>query len=520
VKVGPLVVAALLALYLVARWRRVQVENRILGAVAVAALAVYGSGVVHFPSLDTVLKNVGQALGPYTYVLVGVLAFAETGAFVGLVAPGETAVIVGGVVAGQGHIDIVALIALVWVCAVAGDSVSFWLGRRLGRDFLIRHGARVRITEERLEQVEGFLHRHGGPTILIGRFIGFVRPLAPFVASASRMPYRRFIPYDVIAAGLWSALFCLLGYVFWRSLDRVLAIAKQGAFALGAVIGAAVAAVVLYRYLREEENRMRVRTWLDAQAQRPALRPIVRVLRPVWRRVGLPAWRAAMPGLRFLWNRLTPGNLGLEVTTLMAAMTVGAFAFGALGAQVVDHRPLAMDRTGFDAASSLRGSAGIDVAKVVTDLGALPVVAGVVGVVAIFLFVQRRPFEALALLAGLALTVFAVQFAKGAFDRPRPPDALVSTEGKAYPSGHAAYATAYVAAAVAVAHAYRRFAAQTALVVGAIVLAAAVGATRVYLRAHYVSDVLGGYGLAAVTFGVCGVAAVLVAFLRHNARSA
>jgi undecaprenyl-diphosphatase len=159
------------------------------------------------------------------------------------------------------------------------------------------------------------------------------------------------------------------------------------------------------------------------------------------------------------------------------------------------------------------------VAKVVTDLGALPVVAGVVGVVAIFLLVQRRPFEALALLAGLALTVFAVQFAKDAFDRPRPPDALVSTEGKAYPSGHAAYATAYVAAAVAVAHAYRRFAAQTALVVGAIVLAAAVGATRVYLRAHYVSDVLGGYGLAAVTFGFCGVVAVLVAFLRHNARS-
>lgn len=518
-KVGPLAVGGLLAGYLVVRWRRVQVENRILGAIAVAALAVYGSGVVHLPSLDKVLEDVGRTLGPYTYALVGALAFAETGAFVGLVAPGETAVLVGGVVAGQGQIDVVVLIALVWACAVAGDAVSFSLGRRLGRGFLIRHGARVRITDERLRQVERFLHRYGGPTILIGRFIGFVRPLAPFVAGASRMTYRRFVPYDVIAAGLWSATFCLLGYVFWRSLDQVLAIAKKGAFWLGVVVAATVAAVVAYRYLRDPDNRARARAWLDEQSRRPALRPLVRVLRPVWRRVGMPAWRAAVPSLRFLWNRLTPGNLGLEVTTLLAAATVGGFAFGGLGSAAADDRPLGLDRTGFDVASSLRTSAGVDVAKVVTDLGALPTAAAVVAVVALLLLARRRPLEAVALVGGLALTVVAVDFAKQAFDRPRPPTPLVHTEGKAYPSGHSAYATAYVAAALAVGHAFRHFANRAALVVGAILLAVAVGATRVYLHAHYLSDVLGGYGLAAVAFGICGALAILVAFVRHNGRS-
>src|SRR3954469_3682345 len=158
-KVGPLVVAGLLALYLVARWRHVRGENRVLGAIAVAALAVYGSGLVHPPSLDKVLEDVGRALGPFTYLLVGGLAFLETGAFVGLVAPGETAVIVGGVVAGQGRISLPVLIGLVWACAVAGDVTSFMLGRRLGRGFLLRHGARLKITEERLEQVEGFFER-------------------------------------------------------------------------------------------------------------------------------------------------------------------------------------------------------------------------------------------------------------------------------------------------------------------------------------------------------------------------
>ena len=146
------------------------------------------------------------------------MAFLETGAFVGLIAPGETVVIVGGLVAGQGEINIIILIGLVWVCAVAGDTTSFLLGRRLGREFILKHGHRVRITETRLEQVEGFLHRHGGATILFGRFLGLVRALAPFVAGASRLPVRRFLPYDIVAAGAWATTFCLLGYIFWQFL--------------------------------------------------------------------------------------------------------------------------------------------------------------------------------------------------------------------------------------------------------------------------------------------------------------
>src|SRR5918998_1420532 len=98
-----------------------------------------------------------------------VLAFLETGAFVGLVAPGETVVIAGGVVAGQGEIELLPLIGIVWACAVLGDTTSFYIGRRLGRPFLERHGPRVKITEERLQQVESYLQRHGGKTILIGR---------------------------------------------------------------------------------------------------------------------------------------------------------------------------------------------------------------------------------------------------------------------------------------------------------------------------------------------------------------
>ena len=256
----PLVVAGLVLAAITFRWGRLSRQNRALGAMFVIALAVYGSGVVHFPNLEDASRQVGKTLGSHTYLLVGVLAFLETGAGIGLIAPGELAVVIGGVAAGQGHIQIALLILLVWGCAFAGDTVSFLLGRRLGREFLIRHGPKVKLTPERLEQVERFFARHGGKTILIGRFIGLVRALAPFVAGASKMAPRRFLPYSFLAAGVWSATLSILGYVFWQSFDQAAAIAKQGTLALGALIGFLLAAAWAYRTLRERQSRMNVQT--------------------------------------------------------------------------------------------------------------------------------------------------------------------------------------------------------------------------------------------------------------------
>ena len=239
------------------------------------AALVYGLGVVHLPNLEQLLIDVGERLGKWTYVLVGALAFCETGAFIGLIAPGETALLLGGLVAGQGQVDVLTMIAIVWACAVAGDLTSFYLGRRLGRAFMVKHGPKVQITEARLEQVERFFDRHGGKAILIGRFVGLVRAMAPFMAGSSGMPLRRFVPYDVIGAGLWGSTFVLLGYVFWQSFSQLVDYAKKGALALGAVIVLVVAIVWLVRWLRNAENRARMREWMERQAQRPALRPLV-----------------------------------------------------------------------------------------------------------------------------------------------------------------------------------------------------------------------------------------------------
>jgi membrane protein DedA with SNARE-associated domain len=507
-KTGPLVAAVVLAVFLLVRRRKLEPTLLIGGVIAVIGLAIYGAGLVELPNVEKLLTDAGDALGAWTYAVVAAAAFLETGAFVGLVAPGETIMVFGGVVAGQGKVNIIALIALVWAAAVAGDVTSYYLGRRLGRDFLVKHGPKVQITEERLHKVEGFFDKHGGKTILIGRFVGLVRAIAPFLAGSSGMPLRRFLPYDVIGAGAWATTFLLLGYIFWRRFADVLDYAHKGASWLAATIVVVVAVVLLVRLIRSPERRAQAGRWIDEQLDRPVLRPLGAVLRPLWQRT-----RAQR---RFLLDRVRPGTLGLEFTTLGAIASVGSFIYIGYLVVLQDTVTTPGDRRGLRWADALNSPALTSIAKVVTALGSLPVAGGVVAIAATVLATRRRLLEAATLVVAMVLVYAGVHLTKDATDRPRPSGPLIDTDLSAYPSGHSAYAVAWVAVAVVLTRTLPSLARATALVVAACVLVLLVAASRVYLRVHYLSDVLGGIGMASMIFALCGMAALVVARVRHN----
>jgi membrane protein DedA with SNARE-associated domain len=211
-----------------------------LGVAAATALALLTFGVVQAPDFEAILTDLSDALGAWTYALVAGLAFLETGAFVGLVAPGETAVVLGGVVAASGEVELGLMLALTWGAAAAGDLTSFLLGRRLGRRFLDAHGARVGITQPRLATVDRFFDRHGGRAILLGRFVGLVRAVAPFLAGAARMRLRAFLPASLLGTAAWSAAFVLIGYAFSRSFGEVTDLVTHGALALVVLLAAAL----------------------------------------------------------------------------------------------------------------------------------------------------------------------------------------------------------------------------------------------------------------------------------------
>jgi membrane protein DedA with SNARE-associated domain/membrane-associated phospholipid phosphatase len=483
--------------------RRSHLVQLIVLAVIVGAFVALNRVLPNI-DLQQALDDVSTTLGSFTYVLVGLGAFLETGAFVGLVLPGETVVILGGAVAGQGETSIVLTIGVVWLGALMGDSVSFVLGRRLGRGFLLRHGPKVRITRERFARVEEYFSRHGGKTIVIGRFIGLVRALAPFIAGSSGMRYTYYLPFSVLGTGLWAATFGLIGYFASQSLDAAARTAGQGTLLFGIAVSVIVAIVVAVRFLRQSENRRRLVAEMERRA---ALRPL------------LAAGRRVAPPARFLWARLTPGGLGLQLTTLLAVLAVSLYVVVAYTVVVSgDPGPTPGDRTAFDLAGHLRAAWVTDAAKIVTALGSAAVNLPLAAVAALLLVARRRWDEAAVLVAAVAIIYIGVAELKDGTARPRPSNSLIDAGGSAFPSGHAAHAVIFPWLALTLTVRLRPgMAGGTALLVLGIALAALVGLSRVYLRVHYLSDVSGGWALGVAAFAACGVVAMIVTHLRQNA---
>jgi undecaprenyl-diphosphatase len=337
-----------------------------------------------------------------------------------------------------------------------------------------------------------------------------VRALAPFIAGSSGLAYRRFVPYSVVGTGLWATLFCTLGYLFWRSFDKVAHLVGQAIFGLGLTVALIVGVVVAYR------RRQAIGNWFAAHERHPLVRPLLAVGRPLHRRVVRPVTHVAMPYLRFLFDRISPGGLGLELTTLLAIAGVGLFVFVAY-LTAVDHNagPTPLDAELLDLGDRLRTDTLVDVAKVVTALGAFPTVAALVIAASVLLIVRRRYAEVLVLVLGFTLVYLAVNVTKDVVARPRPDGPFVGTWGHAYPSGHAAYATAWVAVAVALTRRLRLVASGALVFIG-LAVAVAVGVSRVYLRAHWASDVWGAIGLGAGIFALLAAIALVVEYIRHN----
>jgi undecaprenyl-diphosphatase len=471
-------------------------------ALVIGAVYFFISRQLGHLDLQSLLEEVSNTLGAWTYLLVGVFAFAETGAFVGLVVPGETVMLLGGAVAGQGAIDIYVLIAIAWFAAWLGDTTSFFLGRRLGREFVLKHGPRVGISHERFEKVEDYFGRHGGKTIFIGRWISLVRAFAPFIAGSSGMGYRAFVPYSILGTGLWASLHILVGYVFSSAIESAGHYAARGAFVLAALIVVTATTVFVVRKLREEENREAAVRWMEEHRATAWMVDIAR-----------------RPQFRFLWDRVTPGGtFGLEFTSLMATLAVALFVLVAYAVIIGgDPGPTPGDETALELVGHIQTGALTSVAKVVSWLGSALAVGLAAAICATLLAWRRRWVEFWVLVGGMAITQTGIDVLESAVDRPRPPDPLVSGAGSSFPSSHAAHSVFYLWLAITIILRLRPgMARATAVVVAGFAITALIGLSRVYLEVHYLSDVSAGWALGAAAFSFSAAVGLVVSQVRQN----
>jgi membrane-associated protein len=165
--------------------------------------------VIHF---DKYLPGIIEAYGFWTYLILFAIIFCETGLVVFPYLPGDSLLFVAGALAGAGFLNVEILIVSLIVAAVLGDSVNYWIGHKVGMKILTLRYCLVK--KEQLEKTEEYFARYGGLTIVIARFVPFIRTFAPFLAGIGKMSYRWFITYNVIGAVLWISGFLLAGYFF------------------------------------------------------------------------------------------------------------------------------------------------------------------------------------------------------------------------------------------------------------------------------------------------------------------
>jgi membrane-associated protein len=163
-----------------------------------------------FLHLDKHLGDVIRDYGTWTYLILFMIIFCETGLVVTPFLPGDSLLFAAGALAHRGQLNPVWLFVVLSAAAIAGDTVNYWIGAIIGPKAF---SGKVRfLKKEHLERTHRFYEKYGGKTIIIARFVPIVRTFAPFVAGIGAMNYARFIVYNIVGGVAWVAVFVFMGY--------------------------------------------------------------------------------------------------------------------------------------------------------------------------------------------------------------------------------------------------------------------------------------------------------------------
>jgi membrane protein DedA with SNARE-associated domain/membrane-associated phospholipid phosphatase len=418
-------------------------------------------------------------------LVVFLLPALEASVFVGVVVPGEIAVLLGGVLAFQHRVSLPAVIAAAICGAIGGDTIGYLVGRRWGRTILHSFIGRL-VKHEHLDRAERYLATRGGPAVFLGRFTAALRALIPGLAGMARLRYRTFAAYNALGGAVWASGFVLLGYAAGTGWRRVEHVAGRASLLLLVVVLVVGAVVLAARWIAAHPDRVR------ALADRQLDRPLVRRLRDRYQRQ-----------LAFLVRRLQlQGALGLSLTLTALAIGAAGWAFGALLQDVVAHDELALVDAPVQRFFVAHREAWLTVVmRGASNLGNTAVLAGLLVAAGLAWRWRARSWRPLGLLVAALAGAWALSnITKQLTRRPRPPaaQAIGHWTGYAFPSGHATHATAvYGMLAALLAATTPRWGRKVTVWTAAVVVCGLVGLSRLYLGAHWLTDVLGGYALGA-----------------------
>lgn len=414
-------------------------------------------------------------------LVVFLIAFLDSLAVVGIVVPALPLLFAIGALIGLGHIDGPYAVACATAGAFLGDALSFWIGRRWGPQ--LRERWPFTRYPGMVERGEILFRRHGAKGILIARFVGAVRPFVPAIAGMLRMPLRRYVPISLFAAVLWAASFLAPGWIFGASYEAVAAVADRLALVLGALalLLALVWSLVVYGW-----------RWFDGRANALLAR--------------LLAWTRAHPRLGRYAAALVDPNRPESPSLLVLAvvlLAIGWAWFALLFVVVAGGEPLALDLRVNEAMFALRNPLADRMMATLAALGDVQVLGVAAGAALLWLLWRRRWITAAHWLAALAFGLALTALLDLVIDMPRPDTAPT---GFGFPSVRVTMTTiCFGFFAVLIARELPgRDRVWPYLVAGVTV--ATIGFARLYLGAHWLSDIVGGVLLGLVWLLVLGLA--------------
>jgi membrane protein DedA with SNARE-associated domain/membrane-associated phospholipid phosphatase len=426
----------------------------------------------------------------WTGVVIFATSMLESLVLVGMVVPGAAMMLGVGALIALGALDLWPSLAWAAAGAVAGDGISFWIGYRF-RDHLRGIWPFSRFTSL-IDRGEEFFQRHGGKSVVLGRFVGPVRAVIPTIAGMMAMPPRRFVVINVLSAIAWAPAYILPGVVFGASLK----LASEVAVRLVVLILLLAALLLLTGWIVR-----RVFAFLQ---------PRTAAMLAAFERWGRRHPRAGDVGAALIDPR-HPESKALFV--LAGLLLVAAVGFSAILAYVAGEPGAAgLDRTVYNLMRSLRTPWADSVMVSVTMLGDAFVYAAVTAAVAAWLLWKRNPPAAVHLLSAVAFGAILNRVLKLTLHVPRPTELYSGVSSFSFPSGHATMAmVTYGFLAVLVARELRPGRRRLAYVAAGLLIVS-IATSRLYLGVHWFTDVAGGLAL-----GLAWVALLGIAYRRHYA---
>lgn len=393
---------------------------------------------MHIIDILTIQSEV-FSIGVYFFILF--IALFESIPMFGFFIPGQVVAITAGLLAKVGSLDILTVLIVLFVGAVAGDLIGYFLGEKYGENFIIKYGKYFFLKKDNFDSTRKLINEHTGKTIIIGRFNSVTRAFSPFVAGSVGIPFSKFIFYDILGGIAWAISFSMMGYIFGYNYKAITD--YLGEFMLIAII---FGGIIVYSYKKINKKRR------------------------IFHR-------------RHLYVLLI-NLIALYVFSKMIENFVSQEALINLDKWVNNH------------ISNLWSPWLDNTMFFITTLGGTLTLSALSIILLIF-FIYRKKWRYSILLTISMLGGKIIEVAtKNIIGRDRPLDNLVEVSGYSFPSGHA---TASAIFFLLLAYYFKNHISNKInkyiLIVISLFLILIIGFSRIYLHAHWFTDVLGGFAL-------------------------